>query len=94
MFKATSNQGFQLTFENGNTVSVQWGPGSHGQRKNAPVEAPMKTECWKSNTAEVAAWDAEGNWHLFDHGIVTESLLADEVAEFIAFVAEGELTID
>lgn len=93
MFRTSSNKGFAITFENGNTVSVQWGPENDCQKKyKAPLSAPMKTDCWKSSDAEVAAWDAEGNWHHFDRYMVTETLSAGEVAEFIAFVSENTLT--
>ena len=95
MFQTSSNKGFCLTFENGNTVSVQWGPGNFCQRKNEPMDAPERVEFWKSNTAVVAAWDERGNHHMFsEYNPIKGSLLPDEVAEFINFVATNKLTTE
>jgi len=99
MLTASDNKGFSITFENGNTVSVQWGPGNycnpeHSDGRNAPHDAPMKTRTWKAQNAEVAAWDSEGAWHQFEHDSVDGWLTADEVAAFIHFVATSELRTD
>ena len=46
------NDGFQMTFENGCTISVQFGKHNYSDEGET--------------TAEVAAWDTEGNWLMFD----------------------------
>jgi hypothetical protein len=54
-FKAENNEwhhGFQMTFENRCTISVQFSKGSYSDKGET--------------TAEVAAWDNEGNWLYFD----------------------------
>lgn len=54
-FKTTKREfhdGFQMTFENGCTISVQFG-------KHTFSDAGK-------TTAEVAAWDNEGNWLMTD----------------------------
>lgn len=96
MFKSSSNKGFAMTFENGNTVSVQWGPMNycdpvHPDGRGAAFDAPSQTDVWKSGTAEVAAWDSENNWHRFEYDTVEGYLNADEVAEFITFVSSNKL---
>ena len=97
MFKACRDKGFSITFENGNTVSVQWGTENycdptHPDGRDAAFDAPMQVREWASKTAEVAAWDSEGNWHQFAHDSVDGWRSGDEIAEFIDFVANNELT--
>ncbi len=46
------NEGFQMTFENGCTISVQFGKHTYSDAGET--------------TAEVAAWDNQGNWLMFD----------------------------
>lgn len=41
MFTITDNKGFQITFDNGYTVSVQFGPGNYGSNYNADFLAEM-----------------------------------------------------
>ena len=96
MFSSSGNQGFQLTFENGNTVSVQWGANNycdpeHPEGRRAPHDAAMKTLTWKSKTAEIAAWNSNGDWHNFGGDQVDGWRSTSEVAEFISFVATNEL---
>lgn len=100
MFKACANKGFSIEFKNGNVVSVQWGPANyceptHPEGRNAGWEAPMQAEgrVWSSETAEVAAWDKDGNWHDFGGDTVAGWLSGDDVAHFIDFVANNELKI-
>jgi hypothetical protein len=89
-FLSCQNKGFQLTFENGWTVSVQWGPGNYCDRQSygATFDAPLKGETglWDSNSAEVAAWNSEGEWLPFEYDTVKGWLSTDEVAAFVARV--------
>jgi hypothetical protein len=66
-------RGFTLTFENGWTLSIQWGwanycrdygqfPGDWGKKE--PVE--------ESPDAEIAAWDMDGKWYDFGLGTTTD----------------------
>ena len=52
------NEGFQMTFENGCTISVQFGKHTYSDAGET--------------TAEVAAWDNQGNWLMFDEDKWTE----------------------
>ena len=99
MFSSSGNQGFQLTFENGNTVSVQWGTCNycdpeHPEGRGAHPDTPMKAQTWKSTTAEVAAWNADGDWHNFGYDQVEGWQSTDEVLEFVSFVANNELNTE
>lgn len=70
-------QGFYLKFENGWTVSVQFGYGSYCS--NRDNQNPPQ----KSDTAEIAAWDSNDVWYKFDGDEVKGYVTPDEVAEFL-----------
>jgi hypothetical protein len=66
-FTINQNKGFGLTFENGWTISVQFGPGNYGSNHDADFRA-FEKEGAKSDTAEIAAWDPDGTWWDWDRG--------------------------
>lgn len=82
MFKVMSDnyhKGFHMTFENGWTVSVQFGKNNYASNKQNTDE---------SHDAEIAAWDKDGNWYRFNNGDdVFGYEKTDDVAEFIAMIA-------
>ena len=78
-FSAVENEfhnGFQMKFENGWTISVQFGRGNYNDKDNS--------------TAEIAIWDGEGNWYDFpDDGQQVKGWVnADEVADWIHRVSK------
>ena len=91
-FKNTP-MGFAMTFENGYTISVQWGPGNYCATRNNeefikqnPFTGEHRT--YESHTAEIAAWGPDGEWlHLSEHDDVAGWLTADKVAEYIAVLS-------
>ena len=94
-FKNTPT-GFAMTFENGYTISVQWGPGNYCASKNQdgvrysirdnPFTSEHKT--YESHTAEVAAWKPDGTWlRLGEHDDVVGWQNADEVAQYITVLS-------
>ncbi len=96
MFVITGHKGFKIQFPNGNTVSVQWGPGNycnptHEDGRGAEFDAPSKSDSWASTTAEVAAWDKEGKWHNFGSDNVDGWLTSEEVLKFLTFAASNSL---
>ncbi len=96
MFAVSGNKGFRITFENGNTISVQWGPvnycdPTHPEGRNAAYDEPIKQGTWEAETVEVAAWDKDGNWHNFGYDQVNGWQNPKEVLEFMNFVANNEL---
>ena len=58
--KICHNKGFHITFDNGWTVSVQFGPGSYSDNYDS-MDYSFK-ESAQSNTAEVWCWN-EGDKH-------------------------------
>ncbi len=61
MFSITGAKGVQMTFANGITISVQWGPGNYCSNSNsfdfqAPINAAKEHGHWSSDTAEIAVW--------------------------------------
>lgn len=91
MFTACSNKGFQMTFPNGWTVSVQWGPGNYCENKSMSGgwNAPIKEDFWKSRTAEIAAWDKNGVWYDgYDNGDQVDGYqTTDDVLKFMNEIA-------
>ena len=86
MFRTTMNKGFQMTFENGMTISVQFGYGNYSSnRHDAPLDA-TKLHGLESETAEIAVWDANGKWVNFQYDQVKGWVSADEVADYITKV--------
>jgi hypothetical protein len=95
MFKITSGRGFQLQFENGWTVSVQFGQFNYCDNQfpledleqlfNTPPTGPPDTI--SSPNAEIAAWDTEGNWYRFDDDTLRGYVTPNEVLEFMNMIA-------
>jgi len=88
-FRITSGKGFQLTFPNGYTVSVQFGPGNYCSAKTGASFADelaylegKKSEA-VSTTAEVLVWDKDGR----DCGPAVGWQTATQVAAIIAETA-------
>ena len=103
-FKSTMRKGFQMTFENGLTVSVQWGAGNYCDNHCPPDMDWTFTKDAQSTNAEVAVWNAAEVWAnasdfletskvKFDPECMGEPvgwLSANEVAQLIANVAKWE----
>ena len=93
MMKITLDKGFQMTFANGWTASVQFGPGNYCENRTydfsddyaAQQRAMGKLGCIN---AEIAAWDANDVWYDFGGDTVKGWINADEVSEFIAMIRE------
>ena len=64
MSKFTSgyNKGFRMTFENGLSISVQWGVGNYCEKQNSGEwNESSKHDFWSSNSAEIAVFNKEGS---------------------------------
>ena len=68
------NDGFQMTFENGCTISVQFSKHTFSDGGQT--------------TAEVAAWDNQGNWLMFDEDKWVE---IPDGSDVIAYQSSGEV---
>ena len=90
MFQTTCNKGFCLSFENGYTISVQFGPGNYSSHNNnRDFLEPSQVDKWSSKSAEIAVWHTESNdWvKLSEYDDVIGYLSADEVAKAIEVVS-------
>jgi hypothetical protein len=92
MFTSCENHGFRMTFENGWTISVQWGKGNYCERqsyKTAHLKEP-ETQVM-SGDAEISMWDARGkDLEIEEWSSVRGWLTSDEVAEWLTRVAAFE----
>lgn len=77
----TNETGFNVTFGNGWTVSVQWGRGTYCDNRHSVSMIDG------SANAEIAAWDKDGVWHDFGGEQVKGWQTPDEVARFISFIS-------
>jgi hypothetical protein len=60
-FKITRQHGFHITFDNGYTVSVQFGPGNYCDNYNMRIGSEDQIAGEKgSSDAEVAVWAKDG----------------------------------
>ena len=91
MFKISDGKGFQMTFANGWTVSVQWGVYNYCDHYTArwTEDANAKVGALGSTTAEIAAWDANKVWYQFpaNNDSVKGYCTPDEVADFIKMIS-------
>lgn len=96
MLKITGHKGFHLTFKNGWTASVQFGPGSytHSHHDIWDFEAPRRADKWEAYDAEVAAWERkdgkDGPLINLGSDSVKGWLNADQVLSFLNWVAGEE----
>jgi len=91
-FIATENKGFRMKFENGFTISVQWGTVNYCEKKNlmAEYKNEMKETTWESKSAEIAVFDTEGEIvPLEEYDEVKGWLSPDKVAKYIAIVSSA-----
>lgn len=88
-FQSASNKGFTITFENGWSISVQWGYMNYCENQHHPDGKKLHEQyIVESSTAEVGIWDENGKWYEFPNGdIVKGYCSADEVADLIEKVS-------
>lgn len=92
MFSITQGKGFHITFANGWTASVQWGPGNYCDNQGAA----FGVEPEPSRTAEVAFYPAKGGLQSVPESLggngdtVAGYLNADQVVAFLLHVAAQE----
>ena len=102
MIKSTHNHGFQMTFRNGMTISVQFGAGNYCERQDyepkhssnpSDMQAmfpEMGLHIVESPNAEIAIWDKNGTLFGFEYDQVKGWVDADEIAEWIALIQYAE----
>ena len=92
-FEATNNKGFRMKFDNGFSISVQWGSMNYCERRNYSddYKSEMKENFIESRDAEIAVIDSEGGMLGIDeHDSVIGWCSAEEVAKYIAIVSSAE----
>lgn len=87
MLRITNQKGFQLTFENGWTVSIQFGFGNYCANYDDPIINNEYVKAHQCPDAEIAAWDKDKNWYQFTNDDqVSGYHSADSVARFIEHI--------
>ena len=92
-FVATQNKGFGITFQNGFTISVQWGTENYCEHKNLDIDFedlpnPKEENRWESRNAEIAVFDKDGEIvSAGEYDDVIGWLTPDEVAKAIEIVS-------
>jgi hypothetical protein len=71
------SSGIQMTFENGNTISIQFGYGNYCENKHESKES--------CKDAEIAMWNEKNVWHDFGSDCVKGYCTMDEVADYINY---------
>lgn len=97
MFQSTNGRGFLMRFQNGFSVSVQWGVLNLCERENLDEKSyneELNTKAsdilWKSNDAEVAVLDSENNFVPFGFGLEQLGrIYSDEVSRLISIVSSA-----
>lgn len=86
-FHITDGKGFHIQFENGWTVSVQFGGGNYGENYNFPIGEQRTKRLPPSSRAEIAAWDRNKRCHEFSHGTVEGWQTPAQVLAFMNMIA-------
>jgi len=82
MFSITDGKGFQIKFQNGCTISVQWGPGNYCDHYEYGSQRGKLQ--WESTTAEVAILLPNGEFYrIQEHDDVMARQTPEEVAKWI-----------
>lgn len=91
MIRITRNKGFQLTFENKLTISVQIGNMNYCSRKSmfAAYDQEMKMEIVESKDAEIAIWDDKNNWFDFGSDTVKGHVSVDDIGQWVNWVKQA-----
>lgn len=66
MFTITAGKGFQITFDNGVILSVQFGPGNYCENKDLDFDIPKKERFYRSKNAEIAIILPNGEFYQFE----------------------------
>ena len=89
-FNSNNNKGFSMVFENGWTISVQFGYGNYCQN-NHHLDGfyfSKNQDVVTSEDAEIAIWDKNGDWYNFGNDTVKGYCSANDVAGWIDKVSK------
>ena len=88
-FASSHNKGFRMTFENGFSISVQWGVGNYCEKKDrGQWDESTKHDYWDSNSAEIAVFGKDGEFiTITDYpDVIAGWLSTDKVAKCITII--------
>ena len=96
-FQITGGKGFQMEFENGYRISVQFGPYNYCEKRDKS-RPETDSEVWESGDAEVAVIGPNGDWAtreawqaIFGTGLtddVSGWVSPDGVAKMVAWASQ------
>lgn len=86
MFRISDNKGFKITFDNGYTVSVQFGPGNYGSNYSLSMLDNMGKPMTAA-TAETALIDPDGNFVPYMNNDVQGHRTAADVLELLNYAS-------
>ena len=90
MITSCENRGFQLTFSNGITISVQFGTGNYCERRcYAEYRSEMNESLINSQDAEIMIWDVNDINFRFEHDDVKGWCDANEIAMWIDYTSKA-----
>ena len=83
-----NSSGISMTFNNGNTISIQWGMNSYSSTRVVKKPTP------KCTSAEVAIFDKNDKWAQIDEteGIVKGWVEPDEIAKLIFLASTNTIS--
>lgn len=87
MFRINDNKGFQITFDNGYTVSVQFGPGNYGSNRAETYSTSMNVPM-SATLAETALISPSGDFVPYQGEDVQGYVNADSVLELLNYASK------
>ena len=87
MFKITDNKGFQITFPNGYTVSVQFGAGNYSDNYSLGIMEYYGKPVPPSSTAETALIGPDGEFVEYKGDDVQGRQTPEDVLELLNYAA-------
>jgi len=83
MFSISGNRGFQMTFENGYTVSVQFGPGNYCDNYSLPLSYKVNKRVPDSKNAETALIGGDKKFVRYLHDVVQKDMTPEMVLDLL-----------
>jgi hypothetical protein len=92
-FRICDGKGFHMTFANGWTISVQFGPGNYSENYHGSFEDfyTKRKPLPPSATAEIAIFNPEGEWFDFGGDKVKGWVSPDDVLKFMSKIARKKV---
>tara|TARA_R100000278_G_C5428088_1_gene149099 strand:+ start:408 stop:737 length:330 start_codon:yes stop_codon:yes gene_type:complete len=92
-FIINDNKGFNMTFANGWSISVQFGPMNYCDNQNDAFGSQLNHKRYTSTTAEIAVLNKNGNLTKIWDDTVKGWCSTDDVAKFIQIVSSVDPNI-